>query len=303
MGSDITLGVVTSQRTQGDNNILIPKAVRSAGLRWYKNRSVVNYDMDGKALLVKGNRQETPVTREERRTILTMSYAVTGRLLLTESFSRFNEEVLHDLSRIYPFHSTDLSPRPVDAFIHEIPGIYDFSISPSWHQLILYNENDQEVKQISIPMSGTNIEGGLALNEGERYYIYDFWNNEYRGLIGGNETLYQELRKGEARVLAVHRKLDHPQFIATDRHILQGYVDMAEKPSWNNEEMTLTGVSSIIANEPYTITIALNGYTVKNTSSDDCQCNYEIIGDGSLAKVILQAENNQNAEWRIEFIK
>ena len=107
MGSDITLGLVTSQRTQGDNNILQPGAVRSAGLRWYKNRSVINYDMDGKALLVKGSMQEIPVSREERRTILTMSYAVTGRLLLTESFYRFNNEVLHDLSRIYPLQSTE----------------------------------------------------------------------------------------------------------------------------------------------------------------------------------------------------
>ena len=30
MGSDLTLGLVTSQRTQGDNNILVPGAVRSA---------------------------------------------------------------------------------------------------------------------------------------------------------------------------------------------------------------------------------------------------------------------------------
>ena len=303
MGSDITLGLVTSQRTQGDNNILQPGAVRSAGLRWYKNRSVINYDMDGKALLVKGSMQEIPVSREERRTILTMSYAVTGRLLLTESFYRFNNEVLHDLSRIYPFHSTDLSPRPVDAFLNEIPGIYDFIVSPSWHQLILYNDDNQNVKQVYIPLSKSNTEGGLALNEGDSYYIYDFWNNKYRGLFDGNETFYQELRKGEARVLALHRKLDHPQFISTDRHIMQGYVDLTEKPFWNNRVMTLSGVSAIIGNEPYSITIALNGYTIKSISSDDCQCHFEILGDGSLAKVIFQAENNQNAEWIIEFVK
>ncbi|MBN1387585.1 MAG: hypothetical protein JW965_04015 [Bacteroidales bacterium] len=297
----ITLGYVTSQRTQGDNNVLRPEAVRSVGLRWYKNRKVINYDMDGKALLVKRSRQEIPVLKEERRAILTMSYAVTGRMLLTESFSRFNKEVLYDLSRIYPFHSTDLSPRPVDAFINEIPGIYDFIISPSWHQLVLYNEDNQNIKKIDIPLSECNMKGGLAVNANDSYYVYDFWNNKYIGLIDGHDNLSQELRKGEARVLAVHRKLNHPQFISTNRHIMQGYVDLAEKPSWNNEKMVLTGVSSLIADETYSLIIALNGYKVKNIHSDDCKV--YIVGheDDNLVRLCLESEISKDAGWVIEF--
>jgi len=304
MGSDITLGVVTSQRTQGDNNILLPKAVRSAGLRWYKNRSVINYDMDGKALLVKGSRQDIPISKEERRAILTMSYTVTGRLLLTESFSRFNEEVLHDLSRIYPFHSTKLSPRPVDAFISEIPKVYDFVISPDWHQVVLYNDDKENEKEIIISLSGEPFSGALGLDQDKKYHIYDYWNNKYNGLVNGSVALTQNLRKGEARMLSIHEQNNHPQFISTNRHIMQGYVDMVKKPVWNKSKMELSGISSVIEDEPYSIIIALNGYSAVNVNAENSDCDYELLGsDDQLVKITIRSDKNQNTEWFIKFIK
>jgi len=147
------------------------------------------------------------------------------------------------------------------------------------------------------------MKGGLALNANDSYYVYDFWNNKYIGLIDGHDTLSQELRKGEARVLAVHRKLNHPQFISTNRHIMQGYVDLVEKPVWNNKEMVLSGVSSLIGEEPYSLVIALNGYTVISISSDDCQCRIVNMENDNLVEIILQSEKNKDTEWRIEFIK
>jgi hypothetical protein len=303
MGSDITLGVVTSQRTQGDNNILLPKAVRSAGLRWYKNRSVIQYDMDGKALLVKGNRQEIPIPESERRAILTMSYTVTGRLLLTESFSRFNKEVLHDLSRIYPFHSTTLSPRPLDAFVHEIPNIYDFAISPSWHQVVLYNDSENS-KDIAIPLSGESIRGALGLSSDKQYYLYDFWNKRFAGLHEGSTTVSQNLKGGEARVISIHEKVDHPQFISTNRHMMEGYVDMPGKPEWNSREMQLTGTSAVIAGEPYSIIVALNGYIPESVFADQTECDFELLdASEQLARITLHSDKTEEILWGARFVK
>lgn len=303
LGSDITLGVVASQRTQGDNNILRPEAVRSAGLRWYKNRSVVNYDMDGKALLVKGSKQNIPISKEERRAILTMSYTVTGRLLLTESFSRFNSEVLYDLSRIYPFHSTELSPRPIDAFVSEIPHVFDFRISPQWHQLVLYNDDTENNKVITIPLAGDLITGSLGLDSSKEYHMYNFWDDEYSGLYKGAGSINQNLRIGEARVLSIHEKLDRPQFISTNRHILQGYVDMPTKPVWDGEKLVLSGTSSVIQGESYSIVIALNAYSVENVIVQNADCEFEVFGsDNQLLRLNIVSSENQDVKWEIKFI-
>jgi hypothetical protein len=303
MGSDITLGLVTSQRTQGDNNILRPEAVRSAGLRWYKNRSVIQYDMDGKALLVKGSRQDIPITRKERRAILTMSYTVSGRLLLTESFSRFNREVLYDLSRIFPFHSSTLSPRPVDAFVHEIPNLYDFAISPAWHQVVLYN-NDEKSKDIEIPLSGDLVEGALGLSSAKQYYLYDFWNDRLAGLYDGSARVSQILEGGEARVISIHEKVNHPQFISTSRHMMQGYMDLVEKPVWNEKNTELSGTSAVIAGEPYSIIIALNGYTTTVATAEYAECNVEPLEyDDPLARLTIRSGQTGNISWRVKFNK
>ena len=303
MGSDITLGVVSSQRTQGDTNIMLPKALRSAGLRWYKNRSVIQYDMDGKALLVKGNRQEIPITELERRAILTMNYTVSGRLLLTESFSRFTEEVLYDLSRIYPFHATTLSPRPVDAFVHEIPNIYDFAISPQWHQVVLYNDSEDH-KEITIPLSGGPMEGGLGLGGDKQYYLFDFWNNRFAGLHNGSSGVSQHLKGGEARVISVHEKVDYPQFISTNRHMMQGYVDMPEKPEWNSGEMKLTGTSAVISGEAYSIIVALNGYTPESISAGHAGSVFELWdANEQLARISIHSDKTEEIVWEMKFVR
>ena len=50
-GSDVSLGLVASQRTWGDTDLINPRMVSIPGLRWYKNRVCVSYDMDAKSVL------------------------------------------------------------------------------------------------------------------------------------------------------------------------------------------------------------------------------------------------------------
>ena len=179
-GSDATLPYVSSVRTADDNNIIRSSDLTKVALRWYKNRRLTNYDMDGKALLRYGDKQENEITETHRRTILTLSYVTTGRLLLTESFRRFSKEVLRDLSRVFPFHPTCLSARPLDAFTRSTPSTFDFPISEDWHQLVLYNDTESN-RLFEIALSGDTALGALGLEAEKEYYIYDFWNDEFAG--------------------------------------------------------------------------------------------------------------------------
>jgi hypothetical protein len=86
-GSDVSLGVVASQRTENDTDLISPSVVTRCGLRWYKNRVVVNYDTDSKNLLKAAAR-----SRDELRSLLTMCYTTTGRLLLANSFTRLHRK-------------------------------------------------------------------------------------------------------------------------------------------------------------------------------------------------------------------
>jgi len=96
--------------------IINPLMVSLGGLRWYKNRVVVNYDMDSKSLL-----NTTPAEHNDGlRSMLTMSYVASARFILGNSFSELSADQLHDMSRTFPYHTTAQSARPIDAFNEDV---------------------------------------------------------------------------------------------------------------------------------------------------------------------------------------
>ena len=125
-GSDITLGLVASQRVWGDTDRINPAMLARCGLRWYKNRVVVSYDMDAKNPF-----HCRPDNRDGWRSMFTMAYVVSGRLLLGASFSKMTDDQLADLSRTFPYHTINRSARPVDAFAGgDFPRVYDLEVDP-----------------------------------------------------------------------------------------------------------------------------------------------------------------------------
>ena len=303
IGSDATHEFVNSVRTEGDTNVITTRILNKAANRWYKNRLLTNYDMDGKALVEAGHGEHRyNIGSTQRKSILTLSYAVSGRLLLTESFSKFSKDVLYDLSRVFPFHSSTLSARPLHTFSGGMP-VLDFPISDNWHQVILYNDSDSE-KEFSTPLSGNTASGALGLDAQESYYLYDFWNDDFIGRIDGKEAIIQVVLPGEARMISVHAVQEIPQWISTNRHLLQGYVDLVEKPAWNSENSSLSGVSSVIGEEPYIITFALNGYHPESVKLKGAKATISVRKDNpNLADLVIRSGKNMEANWKVLFSK
>lgn len=298
-GSDATLEYVASVRTAGDNNILDYATINNTALKWYKNRKLTNYDMDGKALLKKNVRSDF-ISKNERRSILTISYTITGRLLLTESFRLYDEDIINDLGKILPFHSTPLSARPINAFTEDSSLVFDFKISNKWHQLVLFN-NKEQGKIFTVNLSGNTALGALGLNSENKFYIYDFWNNKFIGTLKGNQQFTQNLQPLESRMFSIHEVENVPQWISTNRHIMQGYVDLVQKPKWNASKKSLSGISKVIENEKYIITIALNGFVPKSVSSENSRIKLNIHSDNQLVDVIIESDKTKNIEWQLDF--
>ncbi len=217
------------------------------GLRWYKNRVLVNQDTDSKNIV------RLQDNRDQVRAVLTMAYVTTGRLLLANSFSQFSPETFRDLTRTFPYHTAPKSARPVDAFVAEFPAVYDFEVNPQWHQVTFYNPDKEHPKLVGIDISGPQVEGALGLDPDREYYLFDFWNHHFIGKRAGDSRLEQELRPGEARMISVRECLDRPQVLSTDRHLMQGYLDL-EGVDWDKERQVLSGVSKVVGDDPYVIT-------------------------------------------------
>ena len=59
-------------------------------------------------------------------------------------------------------------------------------------------------------------------------------------------------------MMSVHEVTKHPQFISSNRHVMQGYVDVL-KTDWNPATRKLTGTSKVVGGETYKLVIATNG--------------------------------------------
>jgi hypothetical protein len=301
-GSDIALGVIESQRIWADETAFIPEMVSRSGLRWYKNRKVINYDLDSK-----DPRNCLPTAnRDGSRAMYTMCYVVGGRFLLARSFLQLTPSELHDMSRTFPYHAQDQSARPIDAFDEGVrfPRIYDYAIDSSWHQLTFYNDNiDTSLPStnLAVRLSASLNEGGLGMDSSHQYYVYDFWNDHFIGLISGDGEITQSVRPGEARMMSVHAKLDHPQFISTNRHVMQGYVDLKDV-QWDAKKRILSGVSKVVQNDPYTIVIATNGSTQKAVKVSSGKAGIsKAQEDQGILYLTIANQRNSDVRWSVSF--
>jgi hypothetical protein len=257
--------------------------------------------MDSKSLTKAGNRDGV-------RTMLTMSYVASGRFLLGDSFSQLSADHLHDMSRTFPYHTTPQSARPIDAFDKGVkyPRIYDFEVNPSWHQLSLYNyEEDTNISQSSkndftVWIGKSLNEGGLGLDSLRQYYAYDFWNNCLAGIINGNEPFRQTLRPGETRMISLHAKEVFPQFISTNRHIMQGYIDLKDV-RWDAVHKTLSGTASVIGGEAYIIFIALNGHKTRKVKADSGKAYISQPDKDGLIELTIECAQTKDIKWSLFF--
>ena len=133
------------------------------------------------------------------------------------------------------------------------------------------------------------------------YHVYDFWNDCYMGLIQGTDVLSQTLRPGEARMLSIRKKQTVPQYLSTNRHLMQGYIDM-KSCTWDKSQHKLKGCSLVVANEPYEIIVATNGMTPDKAEAEGADITINPIpGHKDLIKLILTSSRGGETTWNLSF--
>ena len=156
-------------------------------------------------------------------------------------------------------------------------------------------------KEVSIKLSGIEGRGGAGLQPDKKYYVYDFWNDNLIGVFGGDETLSQTLRKGEARQMAVREVENNPQVLSTDRHLLQGMLELSDV-SWNAETKELTGTAELVEGEPMQIAIAVNGLQprVCSVAKEGVKCSLTESSE-TVIKLCLESAQGGKVSWKISF--
>jgi hypothetical protein len=289
---EVTAGVVDTQRTWADSKDYEPAMISISGLRWYKNRTVFNYYPDTKA--VHG------ITPEIRRSLLTMVFLTSGRLDLASSFSLFTPEITHDVSRTYPHYPEAKSARPLDAFIGvKDPQVYDLGLTPDWHQITFYNTG-KESAAISTAISGHCADNAIGLDPSAEYHAYEFWTDTYLGKLSGKARLERELESNHCAMISVRKAEPNPQVVSTDRHLLQGWVDLTNV-CWGAAGKTLSGTAHVIGGEPFKIAIAHNGAKPLKAQATGGAAKLEAHAAQGLGSLVLTAKENTDVKWSLQY--
>ena len=249
-----------TQRTWGDDNAFVPEMVSRSGLRWYKNRTVFNYYSDTKAV--------HDLSPEELQSLITLNFLTSGRLDLATSYSLFTPEITRIVSRSYPHYTEAISARPFDAFTGVgDPQVYELELTPDWRQVAFYNTGKDKAV-ISTALSGDRAGNAVGLDPAASYHAYEFWTDTYLGKLEGTAKLQRELEPGHCAMISLRKALPHPQVVSTDRHLLQGWVDLADV-RWDADDEALSGTAKVIGGEPFRIAIAGNGVDLNEATVND----------------------------------
>jgi hypothetical protein len=146
-------------------------------------------------------------------------------------------------SSLLALAGTELSgsgPRPFDADQREVVPLYQLDLARPFEQwTVLARTRDD---RIPIPLAD------LGLPSGRDYLGFEFWTRRPLGVV--RDTLRPapiDPRFG-VQVICLRPRVEHPQVLATNRHVTCGGPDLNEV-AWRDN--TVTGVSELVAGDPY----------------------------------------------------
>jgi hypothetical protein len=211
-------------------------------------------------------------------------------------------ERLDILKRCLPSHHA--VARPVDYFDSPMPSIWlvtDASQAVRRDVLGLYNW-DSESKTISYDAGRAGLDGSKT------YHAFDFWSKTPLKEFTGSFQF--GLPPESCRVIAVRAAEGHPVLVSTSRHVTQGMVDVKGE-KWVPSSMTLSGISQVVANDPYELRVAGLNNGAHNwklvscsLASDEPERNITRVsrqGEDGWVRALITSKTSGMMPWTLKF--
>jgi len=247
----------------------------------------------------------------------TMVTSLTGSLfLLTDKPEVYRTEIVEPAKRAVPVLFTqpcqifDVDPsrsKHLDRVDVEVSGsgprIFDASRTPSVH-LFLMEINKPFENWMLLGRTGGEYELipfeelGLQSDSNKEYYVFEFWSKRLIGNFSGGFPPGKIDAKYNCQLFCIRERLDHPQVVATNRHITCGGYDL-EDVRWINN--TLSGKSRLVGNDSYILYLTEpSGFAFKNASCEGAEIE-NVQNKGGLMQISILSETNASISWKVEF--
>jgi hypothetical protein len=186
--------------------------------------------------------------------------------------------------------------HPLDLFpIYDLHPIWDLKIRRSfanWDVVSVFNWNEKTEEQ-------QLVFSELGLPEDKEYLLYEFWSQKF---LGAHRNHYAVQVPPRANVLlAVHERLNRPQFLSTDRHVTQGGVEWSQS-TWNPADNELTCAFKLVENDPLTAIIHVpSNYKLLKSSVEGATLSRISNEETSILRAVLKRDSNGEGKLVLKF--
>lgn len=188
------------------------------------------------------------------------------------------------------------SERP-DTYIHHYPELLDLKVNASAG---IYDVVAETNWRSELTERRLDFAGELGLPKDHRYIVFDFWKQRPVGTFENNLAI--QVDPHDTVVLLIHRLLGRPQLIANSRHISGSYSIVRQE--WDGDRKELSGESTPVAGEPYTLWFYLPGTSTETSvraishsgATIDCAWKQQ----GHFASLTFTG-GKESVDWEIHF--
>jgi hypothetical protein len=234
-----TVGLIDSMRIEADVNYGFSEAAwetyfvhpacsaSAAAKRYYFHKRTWINDVDHLCTDLLNNQQA-----EAAATLVAMS---GGNMMSGDRLTHLEPYKLEVLRKITPAFGQ--AAVPVDLFDSDMPSVFALRIVKpfgEWTVAAFFNADLTRPIEKRFPLAR------LRLAPGKTYLAFDFWKQQLVGEV--KDAVKVSVQPGSVTLLALHERPDRPRVISTDRHVLQGAVEIGDT-RWDEGARTLTGVS------------------------------------------------------------
>jgi len=143
----------------------------------------------------------------------------------------------------------------------------------------------------------------LGLPSDKPLHVFDFWNKDYLGAWEAGITL--DVAPTDCRVLTVLPSNGKIQLISTNRHITQGWVDLAEL-KYDDAAKAYSGKSHVIKNDPYELQFVFprdRNFEVKSVTARAGAAGLPATFANHQGWATVKIRSSQTADvmWRVQF--
>jgi hypothetical protein len=181
-------------------------------------------------------------------------------------------------------------PRPFDADQRLVVTLYQLDVARPFEQWTVLARTGGAESAIAFK--------DLGLPPATDYVAFEFWTKRSLGV------LRDTLRAGpvdstfEVQVFCLRPRVDHPQVLATNRHVTCGGADLADV-TWSNR--TLYGTSDVVALDPYDVYLTEPaGYRIASVEAGGAKVLRDSMVDG-VRVVRLMSRSGGRVRWRVRY--